>query len=66
MPRTAKITTISVDPELRDEAKKRLKAMGFGLSQYCNMAMRQLVVQNKIPFDIEAPAELADKPADAS
>lgn len=62
MSRHTVVTSISIDPDLREQSRPMLESLNLGLSQYIDMALRQLVVQRRVPFLMEAPAE----PADAS
>ncbi|AYM01567.1 type II toxin-antitoxin system RelB/DinJ family antitoxin [Levilactobacillus yiduensis] len=47
-------TTIRLDDDLRKELDVRLKAVGISLNTYVTMAAKQLVIQNRIPFDVVA------------
>lgn len=50
-------TTIRYDESVRDAALPILDSMGISLNNYFNIALRQLVLQNRIPFTIYgAPA----------
>ena len=46
--------TIRYDERVRDEAMPLLDAMGLSLNSYLNMALHQLVIQRRVPFDIVA------------
>ena len=46
-------TTIRYDESVRDEAAPLLDSMGLSLNAYLNLALRQLVVQGRVPFEIE-------------
>lgn len=52
-------TTIRYDERLRQEAAPLLDSMGLSINSYLNLALRQLVVQKKVPFTIYASAECA-------
>lgn len=47
-------TTIRYDERLRDEAMPLLDAMGLTLNGYLNLALHQLVVQRRVPFEVRA------------
>lgn len=47
-------TTIRYDDRLRDEAMPLLDAMGLTLNGYLNLALHQLVVQRRVPFEVRA------------
>lgn len=46
-------TTIRYDESVRDQAAPLLEAMGISLNTYLNMALHQLVVQQRVPFEIK-------------
>lgn len=45
-------TTIRIDDNLKNSATLRLEKLGLNLNAYVNMALVQLVNQNKIPFEL--------------
>lgn len=45
-------TTIRIDDDLRKELEPRLKTIGLSLNGYLTLAAKQLVIQNKVPFEI--------------
>ena len=47
-------STIRLDRELREEAEKELNEMGLTLTAYLNLAVKQLVIQKKVPFKIKS------------
>lgn len=47
-------TTIRYDERVRDEATPLLNSMGMSLNTYLNLALNQLVVQRRVPFEIKA------------
>lgn len=51
-------TTIRTDDAVKAQAIEVLNSIGLGLNAYINLALRQLVNQRRIPFDIVAPAEV--------
>ncbi|WP_416353286.1 damage-inducible protein J [Agrilactobacillus fermenti] len=51
-------TTIRMDDNLRKALEPRLKAAGLTLNGYLIMAAKQLVIQNKIPFEVMTPEEM--------
>lgn len=46
-------TTIRYDEAVRDQAAPLLESMGISLNTYLNMALRQLVVQRRVPFEVK-------------
>jgi DNA-damage-inducible protein J len=44
-----------MDTTLKQEAQERLKALGMNFNTLVVMATRQLVAQNRIPFDLDVP-----------
>ena len=51
-----KSTTIRMDDDLKKEASAKLEALGLNFNTYVVMATKQLVAQNRIPFDLVVPA----------
>ena len=56
-----KPTTVRIEEGLKEQATEFLDSVGLSLNSYLNLAVRQLVNQRKIPFEIvgrpEAPNE---------
>ena len=50
-----KSTTIRMDEDLKKEASQRLEALGLNFNTFVVMATKQLVAQNRIPFDLVVP-----------
>ncbi|QGG61900.1 damage-inducible protein J [Loigolactobacillus bifermentans] len=48
-------TTIRIDDALKKDLDKRLKETGLTLNGYLNLAIRQFVIQNKVPFEVLTP-----------
>ena len=49
-------TTIRMDESIKSQATDILESIGLGLNTYVNLALRQLVNQRRIPFEL-IPAE---------
>ena len=49
-------TTIRIDDQLKKEATAVLDEVGLNLNRYLNLALRQLVVQKRVPFEIVTQA----------
>ncbi len=45
-------TTIRLDDELKEAVTPILNTVGMSLNTYINLALRQLVLQKKVPFEI--------------
>ena len=54
---TVKPTTVRIEEGLKEQATEFLDSVGLSLNSYLNLAVRQLVNQRKIPFEIEAPQD---------
>ncbi len=54
MARTANIYT-RVDPVVKENAEKILDQLGIPMSNAIGMFLRQVVIQNGIPFDMKLP-----------
>ena len=54
MARTANIYT-RVDPVVKEQAEKILDQLGIPMSNAIGMFLRQVVMQNGIPFDMKLP-----------
>ena len=66
--RKMKSTTIRMDDDLKKEASAKLEALGLNFNTYVVMATKQLVAQNRIPFDLVVPdarSESEDKREEA-
>lgn len=51
-----KSTTIRMDDDLKKEASEKLEALGLNFNTFVVMATKQLVAQNRIPFDLVVPS----------
>ena len=49
---TVKPTTVRIEEGLKEQATEFLDSVGLSLNSYLNLAVRQLVNQRKIPFEI--------------
>ena len=49
---TVKPTTVRLEEGLKEQATEFLDSVGLSLNSYLNLAVRQLVNQRKIPFEI--------------
>jgi len=45
---------VQVDAKVKAEATKILSELGISMSTYINMALNQLVIQKRIPFELVA------------
>jgi DNA-damage-inducible protein J len=56
-------TTINarIDSEVKEQATKILDCLGLPMSTAISLFLRQVVIQHRIPFDIEIPNELTAK-----
>jgi DNA-damage-inducible protein J len=61
----AKTTSLYVrlEPELKEQAESVLGQLGIPLSNAVNIFLKQVVMQNGIPFDVKIPAK---KPVEAA
>lgn len=50
-----KSSTIRMDEALRKEASLKLESIGLNFNTFVVMATKQLVAQNRIPFDLTVP-----------
>lgn len=48
-------TTIRMDEKLKKDAQKKLEALGLNFNTFVVMATKQLIAQNRIPFDLKVP-----------
>ncbi len=58
---TLKPTTIRIDESLKKQATDILDSIGLGLNAYLNLAVRQLVNQRRIPFELAAAPEVPNE-----
>lgn len=59
---TMKPTTVRFDEKLKTEAVGILDSIGLGLNAYLTLALRQLVNQRRVPFDlVAAPDDLNEE-----
>ncbi len=59
---TVKPTTVRIEEGLKEQATLSfLDSVGLSLNSYLNLAVRQLVNQRKIPFDIVGRAEVPNE-----
>lgn len=49
-------TTIRYDESTREQATPLLDSIGLSINSYLNLALRQLVIQKRVPFTIYASA----------
>lgn len=54
MARTANVFT-RVEPELKEQAEEILAKLGIPMSSAVNMFLRQIVLQQGIPFELKLP-----------
>lgn len=54
-------TTVRFDRELKAEAMGILDSIGLGLNSYLTLALRQLVNQRKIPFELVPAQEVPNE-----
>ena len=45
-----------MDDDLKKEATAKLEALGLNFNTYVVMATKQLVAQNRVPFDLVVPS----------
>mgnify|MGYP000915794394 CR=1 FL=1 len=58
---TVKPTTVRIEEGLKEQATEFLDSVGLSLNSYLNLAVRQLVNQRKIPFDIVGRPEVPNE-----
>ena len=58
---TVKPTTVRLEEGLKEQATEFLDSVGLSLNSYLNLAVRQLVNQRKIPFEIVGRAEVPNE-----
>ena len=56
-----KSTTLRIDEDTKREATEILDSMGISFNGYLNMALRQLINQHRIPFDIVPAREIPNE-----
>lgn len=56
MAKTANVFT-RVDPEIKEKAERILDQLGIPMSNAVGMFLRQIVLQNGIPFEVKLPGE---------
>ena len=59
-------STVRMVATLKQEAQERLKALGMNFNTFVVMATRQLVAQNRIPFDLDVPNKQTEQAISAS
>lgn len=50
---------VRVEPELKEQAEQVLDQLGIPMSNAVGMFLRQVVLQNGIPFDLKLPTPVA-------
>ena len=60
MSKTA-IIQVRVEPEVKREAEAMLKKLGLTISQYINLAIHQLILEERIPFDVKLSTSKSKK-----
>ena len=58
---TVKPTTVRIEEGLKEQATEFLDTVGLSLNSYLNLAVRQLVNQRKIPFEIVGRPEVPNE-----
>ena len=56
-----KSTTLRIDEDIKREATEILDSMGISFNGYLNMAVRQLINQHRVPFDIVPAREIPNE-----
>jgi len=54
---TTSATSIRMDDDLKQQVQAKLEALGLNFNTFVVMASKQLVAQNKLPFDTTVPSE---------
>ena len=54
-------TTIRLDDDLKKELTEKLKSTGLSLNAYFTLAAKQLVIQDKIPFEILTESDIPNE-----
>lgn len=49
--------SVKMDESVKTRASSMLEAMGMTLGGFVNMAVRQLLIQGRLPFAVVAPTE---------
>ena len=58
---TMKPTTVRFDESLKSEAVAILDSIGLGLNAYLTLALRQLVNQRRVPFELVAGRDVPNE-----
>ncbi len=56
MAKTANIMT-RIDPEVKEQAEAVLKQLGLSMSSVMELCIRQIALQQRIPFEIKVPRQ---------
>ena len=51
---------INVDTQLKEEATAILKGLGLNMSTFINMALKQVIKRNGVPFEVVNPTPNKD------
>ncbi len=54
-------TTVRFDKEVKDSATKILDSLGLSFNSYLNLAVKQLVNQKQVPFEIKMEQDVPNK-----
>lgn len=54
-------TTIRLDDDLKKELTEKLKSTGLSVNAYFTLAAKQLVIQDKIPFEILTESDIPNE-----
>ena len=46
---------VQIDPIDKEDAQKILKALGINMTSYINMAIKQLIYHEGLPFEVRTP-----------
>ncbi len=49
------LINVNVDKQLKEEATNILKGLGLNMSTFINMALKQVVKRNGVPFEVVNP-----------
>jgi DNA-damage-inducible protein J len=49
--------SVQVDMQDKEKANDILKSLGLNMSTYVNMAIKQLLYMNGLPFEVKSPAK---------
>lgn len=50
-----------VDPVVKEHVKEILNALGLSTSQAINMFLKQIIIQNGLPFEVKVPETLSQE-----